>query len=587
MHAFRGLRLKYKFFLCFLIIILINTVGIGLFSYYKYSEIMLNNAGEYASQILKQDGHSINNTYTGAKTISNLLTFDSSVQNTLINAPQLSTLPTGTRRDLLASLEGVMVNHFDYLIMRSIMIIDNQENVLGRIVSFYLDTWTFGTDGRLEEMLEKADEADGKFVWFNNVSSHDTITIVRRIRSFETFQPLGYMVMDLNANYLEDTMASIELEDNWSLILMDWDGAFIASTGTSADGMDPALFEQVQSKGESGYFAQKNQAGQDTLYCYYHLEDMDQYLVGTILVAQLTTDSIRVAQAILTMGLLLILFSILISLYMTRSVTKPIYRVIHSLKKVTAGNLDTYVEMTASDEIGDLIVAFNQMVAKIKELLEKNMLLHTLQRDAEFKALQAQINPHFLYNALETINWMAKNKGADDICHMINALSILMRTSINSKKAFVNIEEELNYVEEYIFIQNTRYNGRIHYQIDVDPSILHYKIPKLIIQPVVENAIVHGLEPKMSEGDIRVRIVAEAGQLTIDVTDDGVGMLQEEADQILKNATGNTEGISHLGMGLYNVHQRIQLYYGEKYGLTITSSLNGGTTVHMVLPGES
>lgn len=420
-------------------------------------------------------------------------------------------------------------------------------------------------------------------VWFNNVQRYGTVTLVRMIRSIESTQPFGYMVIDLEASHLRDTMGSIQLESGWALSLTDSDGVLIVSTLDAPETIGADFINRIRNQALNGFFVSKNGKNKDTLYCYYHLMDMDQYLIGMIPVALLNTESHQVAQTILTIGLTLVLISMLIAFFMTRSVTKPLSSVAASLQRVTAGDLNISVEVKSEDEIGQLSRAFNQMVLKTKELLAKATSSQLLQREAEFKALQAQINPHFLYNALETINWMAKSKNATDICHMVNALGSLMRTSISSKKEFVCVEEEMQYVKDYIYIQNMRYGEQVLSEIDVEPELLSHSIPKFIIQPIVENAITHGLEQKLSEGCVRIRGFLKKGTIRFVVSDDGVGMEKECVERILSGPAPHSNA-SRLGMGLRNVHDRIQLYYGEEYGLSISSVAGVGTTVQIVLP---
>lgn len=232
-------------------------------------------------------------------------------------------------------------------------------------------------------------------------------------------------------------------------------------------------------------------------------------------------------------------------------------------------------------EIQTLSAAFNTMLTKISHLIKENYTAQLMQRESEIKALQAQMNPHFLYNTLETVNWMAHMHGIDSISRLICSLSTLLRASTNTQKRFIPLSEELSYIENYIHIQSVRYGERLHCKFFIDSGLANAVLPKLILQPLVENAIQHGLDPKPEGGSIYLFARRKEDTLILQVIDDGIGMEQETISNIFESDSKNTHA-SHIG--ICNTNCRLRLLYGEPYGISIQSRPGIGTTVTVSLP---
>ena len=220
------------------------------------------------------------------------------------------------------------------------------------------------------------------------------------------------------------------------------------------------------------------------------------------------------------------------------------------------------------------------MIQKINSLIQTVYQAELLKKEAEYAALQAQINPHFLYNTLDTICWQAKLKNNEDIFETTYSLSRLLRASMSNKDPFVTVKQELDYVHDYIRIQKARYRQRISVSVKVEKEVESVRIPKLILQPIVENAFVHGLEEKGESGVLSVRGILnqEEETVTFVIKDDGVGMTEEQIESVYSQ--------KEKGFGLHSVHKRIQILYGEAYGLKILSEPGRGTTVILRVPIE-
>ena len=222
------------------------------------------------------------------------------------------------------------------------------------------------------------------------------------------------------------------------------------------------------------------------------------------------------------------------------------------------------------------------MVRRLHELMDEVVIEQEKKRKSEFDALQAQINPHFLYNTLDSIVWMVESERYQEAIFMVTALANLFRISLSKGKNIISIREEIEHAQNYLYIQKIRYKNRFQVDIDIDPEIHECSTIKLIVQPLLENAIYHGVEYMDGEGEIKVRGYLKEGEVYIDVTDNGLGIPEEALDYVLTDE--KREHKKGSGIGLSNVHQRIQLYFGKAYGLEIESILDEGTTIHIHLP---
>jgi two-component system sensor histidine kinase YesM len=290
-------------------------------------------------------------------------------------------------------------------------------------------------------------------------------------------------------------------------------------------------------------------------------------------------------------GLGMILAALLFSIVATWWITKSIYVPIKKLHDVTTTiarhDLETLVSTDIADEITELGMSFNIMVGKIKELLDAKIQEHENLKKAELRALQAQINPHFLYNTLDAIIWMAEAKKIDQVVELVRVLSRFFRITLSKGKDWITVREEIEHVESYLAIQKMRYRDILDYQIDVPDNVCDGQILKLTLQPLVENALYHGIKNKRSGGTIIVRGRRLDGDLLqIQIEDNGIGMTQERLTQIraLLEADAGDAVIGESGYGVNNVNQRIKLYYGQAYGLTIESEYMHGVSVSVVIP---
>jgi len=275
--------------------------------------------------------------------------------------------------------------------------------------------------------------------------------------------------------------------------------------------------------------------------------------------------------------------TVFLSYQIPRSITKPLQKLTEVTGQVAEGNLSVRSDIHTGDEAGVLSDSLNTMIDKINELLEQVTTEQVRLRKAEFELLQSQINPHFLYNTLDAIIWLAEAGEQKKVVSMVRSLSEFFRTSLNRGKDIISVREELLHVRSYLEIQQVRYQDILNYDIDVPAELGNYMIPKITIQPLVENALYHGIKNKRGSGHIHIRGSRQENFLVIEIEDDGIGISKERLWQVndgirKKILTGKDI------YGLYNVNERIRLNFGEAYGINILSTYGEGTLVRILLP---
>ncbi len=285
---------------------------------------------------------------------------------------------------------------------------------------------------------------------------------------------------------------------------------------------------------------------------------------------------------LVAMGLMAV--ALFFSRFVAKSITLPIQRLCDSMERVQEGDFSVSdIVVDSENEIGSLTKSFNVMTQRIHELMAQNIREQEAKRKSELKALQSQINPHFLYNTLDSIIWMAEGKKNEEVVLMTASLARLLRQSISNEDELVSIGQEIEYARGYLTIQKMRYKDKLEFRIEVEPSILNIRLIKLVLQPVIENAIYHGLKYKESRGLLLVKGFMKNGNAVLQVIDDGVGMDQETLDHIYER---HKVDYHSNGVGIYNVQKRLQLYYGNEYGIVYESKPGEGTTATITIPGQ-
>ncbi|OMC73862.1 two-component sensor histidine kinase [Paenibacillus odorifer] len=440
-----------------------------------------------------------------------------------------------------------------------------------------------GVSQDLQDQLKPlAAEASGSIVWYPQ-GNRNSLLAVRQIKSYTgstfTLDDLGTLVIRIRI----DLIIADSTSDTDQLIAVD------ATTGQAIYPETPILLpEELKEETERPelYRTAKYQEG-----TYFITKTKSSYIDWIYINATPFNEMFKhitfVKKLVVIIFALILLIGLLLGYRLARSIVRPISKLTKKMKQIEKGDLDNLeeqslgvVSQTAQDEVSQLNRTFKMMIRRIRELIDENYAKQLIIRETELKALQAQINPHFLYNTLESINWLAKMNKQAKISEMVEALGYLFRSSIGLKDPLITLEKEITIVRNYVIIQKTRFDERLDFRMDVPEHLHDALIPKLTLQPLIENAIRYALEPNIEPCTISITVSEDEQGLDIRVSDNGPGMSAEFIKD-LQMGRVKTRGE---GIGLANIAERIQIVFGPEWGTSIESEPGQGTTIHVRIP---
>ena len=321
--------------------------------------------------------------------------------------------------------------------------------------------------------------------------------------------------------------------------------------------------------------------GDGTIKAIETLNDGKWRIVGVSYTDEMIGDKIQeIQRLIIQVAMWFIALAVTLSILFSRIIMKPMKKLVHAMQEFeNHTEVYDYQAVNGVQEVQNLSDSFAHMVKMIQELMNKVKMEEISLRKTELKALQAQINPHFLYNTLDSIQWMCEQDRNDDAVKMVSALAKLFRISISRGKELIPIADEINHARSYLLIQSYRYKNQFTYEFDVEEEITGYYCNKITLQPLIENAIYHGINCLVDEGLIRITARGEGDDIVFLVSDNGAGMTNEQCQAILKKESSDTSGI-----GIKNVNDRIKIFFGESYGMEIDSEPDVGTTIKIRFP---
>lgn len=407
---------------------------------------------------------------------------------------------------------------------------------------------------------------------------------IKNLRQIYKNEKIGILVVDFDEKYLRDLYNRLNLSQNHFLIICSGEGQILSASDENLVGTNiyqrKYLIDRLNQK-QGDLFSY---IGREKYFITYNtFQRLNWKIICFIPTKDLFLQSTTFNQTILSLIFLLVLANLFLSFMLTKVIVNPIRNLILTINRIGTGDFSSRITITNHDEIGEIGVQFNKMVDNIETLLKENFMISLKEKEAQIKSLQAQINPHFLYNTLDTIGWKTMLLGNNEINKVIFALAEILRYSIDSSNKLVTLEKDLQQVQNYLYIQKMRYEERFRVFFRIDPATLDLKVHKFLIQPIVENAILHGLESKEQGGVLCISSKIKDDQLWIMVFDNGRGIPQATLDLIFNHDYHQPEN-SKNHIGINNVHHRIQLYYGNSCGIEIKSRENQYTKVVLRLP---
>ncbi len=576
----RDLPIQKKLFLSFIILIIFPALSIGLLSFYRSSELLKHKIEQYMKDILLETGNNIAVKLSEVESLSFQIVSNSAIHDSLKDSNNGFTNEQdriyaertidSQLRSMVSSVSGIA----------AIQVLSNNGT------SYYINPASIPLKALdLKETDKKILESGrGSIYWFNTDSSTQTIAMGRTINSVTNQERIGYALIYIRESSLIQIFNDTELFKNGEVFIVGSKGNIISCMDKEQLGRNNEFtnLEELNNI-QPGKFGISKIGGRNYYFTYRGIQGTNWRMISFIPTVEYEKEIIWLRNWIAFIIILCCLLSVAFSVAISRGVSKPVQDLSKMMRKIGDGDFSVYSTYESKDEIGVLSLHFNEMVGQVKRLIRKAYQEELLKQKAELKSLQMQINPHFLYNSLESINWMARIRGIPEIGKMVKSLANLMRASISGND-FITVEEEMKNINNYLIIQRFRYGDKINVEMDIDSRLNRFEIPKLILQPIVENAIVHGIENKVSDGKINISGRICEGKIILQVTDDGLGISQNRMKNILTEQNNCVHEERHTHIGLKNVDRRIRMYYGEEYGVQIQSKEGCGTTVRLSFP---
>ena len=413
----------------------------------------------------------------------------------------------------------------------------------------------------------------------------ETISLSREIQDYEDGTFLGVILINLNMNKITEICDSFQENTSGALGILNESGEAVYLNGDAGNvavqDIDMKELSEILEQYPENSFRIRL-GGTKYLITKERMDSTGWYLINIVPYSWLLSDLWKISMVIVLAVAGTLVVTLLSLDRILTNVIQPLKKLERHMARVTIENMNEQVNITTDDEIGHLAGNFNSMLERIENLKEQVVEEQEDKRRYELQALQAQINPHFLYNTLDSIIWMAETQDSN-IVAMTEALAKLFRISLNKGNEEILLKKEIEHVKNYLIIQSMRYADKFTFEICVEPEVEKCRIIKLILQPIVENCIYHGIKKKRGSGHIRIRAFREECNLIIKVEDDGCGISQEMCRKMLSYEV-EPENISGSGIGVKNVNERIQLRFGKEYGLSYQSEEGKGTTVTYLLP---
>ncbi len=416
-----------------------------------------------------------------------------------------------------------------------------------------------------------------------NAGDHcEVFSVLRTITSVSTLKPIGMLVFDIDISLFKGIADPVNTVTQGNTLIVDDQGQLIyGSFNTDVQSRvlqqhDIPLLLQNTDQPE-GHF-QIHLEGRDYLAVYTVSPNTGWTTIVTIPLERILTPVQKTRNTLILTTLAIVAFALVVATFISYALTKPLKSMVRLMKQVQHGNLDVWLSPKYNDEIGMLGSHFNRMIIRVKDLLQEVSLTEKRKQKADMRALQNQINPHFIYNTLESIRMLAESSDDPRVARLTYLLGLQMRYGIVRSDEMVTIRHELDHVRNYLHLLQIRFPDKFSLNIEVPEDFLPLPVIKLVFQPIVENAVFHGLEPKEGPGAIHITAWTEDGKIVFCVEDDGVGM-DEGTLRLLNNNLMNGADGEMFGIGLRNVNERIRLHYGSAFGLRVFSELGRGTRV--------
>lgn len=565
--------LRNQLLIVFLLVIVIVLVIVGFLTFNQVSILLKDNAEKQIKQVAIEKNGRLESLYEQVNMITKLIMTNADVQRLLLREKSGGKI-TFRERQKLMDIVNTLQAHLD-----GIYSVELYTNDYNRVIP--LDNTRLSNQIN-PKWIDQADKMKGKMVWIGqDPKDAASFITIRRVNLIEdSYSNGGYLIGRVNKNYFEFMNDALTKQINELSILIDKQGEPIISNYL---GDVQLLINSHNSTLKiNGYdYIVTKQASDITGWTLIILTPLNELTKG---ISALRTS-------IIVSGFIGVIIFFICTLFLSTLITKPIIKLTNTMRQASEGALTINPDVTSTYELSELNQTYNQLVKETNHLIEMVYEKELIKSRTELKALQAQINPHFLFNTLDALNWSLEEKGEEELAELVVKMSGLFRYTINRQNngEWVSIMKEMEHIEHYLGIMRMRFGERLTWEILIPPEWGNIKIPKLLIQPLVENAVIHGAGNKIGKCKVSVIVGSSTneGYLTIHVQDNGSGMEKETIKSIFKSMEkGNFPSDKGHGIALINVNKRLDLYYKKDQldGIHIESEINKGTRISFDIP---
>lgn len=580
LRMFRNFGLKQIALLIFLLLVILPTLGVGILVQSSYTQILQKQYVQSTLRNLDAVVNQLEEQFSMVEDIADYLIYNADLNAYLQSDPD----EYSERIDSLQeSVEGLLIFH-----------IFSKPYILSITIQ--------GLNGRLIEMGEpvigderawqlEAAEQRGKIVWSEGYTVNSgwkgNISVVSLFRVLNLYKdvttPLGNLTIRLDQQSIVDLLENEQYREEGFVFVVGSDGEHVLQSEKALTSkLDPNhILETMNSKGvrDMSYKAEGS-----SYYTFSRVMDGTDWTVVTAIPKSVIDQQLVGVRWLMTTVLIVILLLLITALagfqYM---IISPILRLKNETTRVMMGDFNARVPVNSNNEISDLNRKFNAMVDTIQELIDHKYKMEIRERESELKLLQSQVDPHFLYNTLDTIRWTARLENADKASHLIEMLSRFFRSSMNNGQYVTSMQQEMEFVQSYLTLHQVRLGTRLHYALFMEYSLADLKMPKTVIQPLVENFLIHGFNTKSNNNWIKVNAYHNGDEVWIDVRDNGKGIEPQRMVQIQASLKGRQQRSDKIG-ALQNINERLTIFYGPGAGLELMSSQEKGTFVRIKIP---
>ncbi len=600
----RNMPLRYQLMLLFLLFAIVPSVGLGLLVNWTVERVVERQVEGHTMQLIGKVNEALNSKMENLQNMTYLIAFDPEVDAFMDDKmppnddagiqPMTMDANAETEQNRLYGIKQTLQGFTTlYPEIAGIVLVNGNGD--------YISNEMYPRDEQSliqESWYQTASANPGIFMVLGqpkerNLTTHvrykddEIVSVARSITDEASGRVRGVIMIDLKLRSVSQAARNVTLGKSGYVMVTDAEGQSVYKP-------EHPLIEHIPTdwfpSGERGTFTAETEGGA-LLFMYQSSTFTGWRTVGVFPTRESISEVRQIQFYVVSFVFVVCLFGLSASLWFSRSIAQPIFRLMSYMRRAETGNLRAGRWSDRADEIGMLGNSYNRMLAQIRQLISLNELRERQKRDAEMRSLQEHIKPHFLYNTLDTIHWMARKEGAEDVSGMVSALSRLFRIGLSKGQDYIPLHSEIEHMTSYLQIQQTRYRDRLQYTLNIPEELRDLFVLKLLLQPLVENAIYHGIKGRRGPGHIRVEARLEHSRLLLTVQDDGAGMSKERLAEMqhlleapLASLEASSPGITGKSYGMLNVQARIRLSFGDEYGIVLESDEGEGTSVTVIHP---